>query len=73
MRAEEFVTERKKKKRKIRRAAYGPGPFGGYGFATGYSGDGGAGGDGGGIGESVSVDSAVDSSLTTIPNRKISS
>lgn len=49
MRAHEFVTERKKRKRKPRWAAYGPGPYGGYGYATGYSGDGG-GGDGG-VGE----------------------
>jgi hypothetical protein len=42
MRAHEFVTERKRKKRKVRWAAYGPGPYGGYGYATGYSGDGGA-------------------------------
>ena len=47
MRAQEFIIERKKRKRKPRWAAYGPGPYGGYGFATGYSGDGG-GGDGGG-------------------------
>jgi predicted chitinase len=56
MRAEEFVIEKKRrKKRKPRWAAYGPGPYGGYGYATGYSGDGGgasAGGDGGGgVGE----------------------
>lgn len=43
------VDEGKKKKRKIRKAAYGPGPYGGYGYATGYSGDGGAGD--GGVGE----------------------
>ena len=51
MRAHEFVTEKKKrKKRKPRWAAYGPGPFGGYGYATGYSGA--VGGDsGGGVGE----------------------
>jgi FMN phosphatase YigB (HAD superfamily) len=42
--------EERKKKRRVRYAAYGPGPFGGYGYATGYSGDGG-GGDGGGVGE----------------------
>ena len=42
MRAHEFVTERKRKKRKVRWAAYGPGPYGGYGYATGYSGDGGS-------------------------------
>lgn len=54
MRAHEFITERKKRKRKPRWAAYGPGPFGGYGFAAGYSGDGGAsGGDGGAGGESI--------------------
>ena len=50
MRASEFIVERKKKrKRKPRWAAYGPGPYGGYGYAVGYSGDGG--GDGGGVGE----------------------
>ena len=47
MRAQEFVTEKKKrKKRKLKGAAWGPGPYGGYGYATGYSGD-------GGVGESV--------------------
>ncbi len=40
---------RRQKKRKLRKAAWGPGPFGGYGYATGYSGDGG-GGDAG-VGE----------------------
>jgi hypothetical protein len=50
MRAHEFVTEKKRKKRKPRWAAYGPGPYGGYGYYAGYSGDGGA-GDGGGVGE----------------------
>ncbi len=46
MRAHEFVTEKKKRKRKPRWAAYGPGPYGGYGYAVGYSGDGGGiGGD----------------------------
>jgi len=48
MRASEFIVERKKKRRP-RWAAYGPGPYGGYGYATGYSGEGG--GDGGGVGE----------------------
>ena len=53
MRAHEFVTE-KKRKRRPRWAAYGPGPYGGYGYAVGYSGDGGgsSGSDGGGgVGE----------------------
>jgi hypothetical protein len=45
MRAYEFIVERKKKRRP-RWAAYGPGPYGGYGYASGYSGDG-----GGGVGE----------------------
>ncbi len=40
------LEERKKKRKKIRHAAYGPGPYGMYGVDTGYS------GDGGGIGES---------------------
>jgi len=43
MRAHEFVSERKKKNRKPRWAAYGPGPYGGYGYAVGYSGDSGVG------------------------------
>jgi predicted chitinase len=53
MRAHEFVTEKKKRRRKKSRwAAYGPGPYGMYGWNTGYSGDGGvAGGDGGAVGE----------------------
>lgn len=39
MRAQEFiVVEKKKRKRKPRWAAYGPGPYGGYGYAVGYSG-----------------------------------
>lgn len=55
MRFKEFaIVEKKKRKRKKPRwAAYGPGPYGGYGYAVGYSGDGGgapAGGDGGGGG-----------------------
>jgi hypothetical protein len=46
MRAKEFIIEKKRKRKKPRWAAYGPGPYGGYGFATGYSGDGGEGGVG---------------------------
>jgi hypothetical protein len=48
-RTNETIEEGKKRKRKVRYAAYGPGPFGGYGYASGYSGDGGAGD--GGVGE----------------------
>ena len=63
MRANEFVTERKKHKRKSRYAAYGPGPYGGYGYYAGYSGDssggGDAGGDGGGGGESIKNEDAM--------------
>jgi FMN phosphatase YigB (HAD superfamily) len=48
---EGLVAERKRK-RKPRWAAYGPGPLGGYGYATGYSGVGSAGDGGdGGVGE----------------------
>jgi hypothetical protein len=50
MKANEFITERRRKK-KSRAAAYGPGPYGGYGYATGYSGVGNAGDGGGGVGE----------------------
>ena len=35
------LEERKKKKRRVRYSAYGPGPYGSYGFDSGYSGDGG--------------------------------
>ena len=42
----ENLEERTKKKRKARHAAYGPGPFGGYGYDAGYSGEGGDGGVG---------------------------
>ena len=46
MRANEFITERKHNRtRKVRHAAYGPGPFGLYGTDSGYSGDGGVGED----------------------------
>lgn len=41
----ENLQERRKKKRNVRHAAYGPGPFGMYGSDSGYS------GDGGGVGE----------------------
>ena len=57
MRASEFVVEKKKRKRRPRWAAYGPGPYGGYGYATGYSGDGG-GGEGGG--ESIEHENFAD-------------
>jgi len=46
MRAKEFIVERKKKskrrKNKYGSAVWGPGPYGLYGWNTGYSGDGGA-------------------------------
>jgi hypothetical protein len=46
--AEDLVSEKRRRTRKIRHAAYGPGPYGGYGYYPGYSGEGG--GDGG-VGE----------------------
>jgi hypothetical protein len=58
MRASEFITERKKKRKKPRWAAYGPGPYGGYGYAVGYSGDSGS-SDGGG-GESIEYENFAD-------------
>lgn len=60
MRANEFVTERKKHKRKSGYAAYGPGPYGGYGYYAGYSGDGGSGGGDGGGGESIEYENFAD-------------
>jgi hypothetical protein len=60
MRASEFITERKKRKRRPSWAAYGPGPYGGYGYYAGYSGDSsGSGGDGGGGGESIENEDAM--------------
>ena len=60
MRAYEFIVERKKKRKKPRWAAYGPGLYGGYGYYAGYSGDGGAeGGDGSG-GESIEHENFAD-------------
>jgi len=38
---EEVELEERKKKRKSKNAAYGPGPYGWYGYDAGYSGDGG--------------------------------
>jgi hypothetical protein len=55
MRASEFITERRKRRRP-RWAAYGPGPYGGYGYLSGYSGD--SGGDGGG--ESIEHENFAD-------------
>lgn len=44
MRAKEFILEKKKRKsRKHRWAAYGPGPYGWYGYDASYSGDSGSG------------------------------
>jgi pyrimidine deaminase RibD-like protein len=53
------LEERRKKKRKIRRAAYGPGPYGAYGYYPGYSGTSGDGGDGG-DGESMKNENFAD-------------
>jgi len=51
---ESMVAEKKNRRKKSRWAAYGPGPYGGYGFAAGYSGDGGLGGSSSGaVGEST--------------------
>jgi hypothetical protein len=56
MRASEFITERRKRRRP-RYAAYGPGPYGGYGYLSGYSGD--SGGDSGG-GDSIEYENFAD-------------
>jgi len=50
------LDERRKKKRRVRHAAYGPGLFGGYGYYAGYSGD--SSGDSGG-GESIKNEDAM--------------
>jgi hypothetical protein len=48
MRANEFVLERRRRKKKVKTPAYGPGPLGMYGTVGGYSGAG-----DGGVGEAV--------------------
>ena len=58
MRAVEFIIERKKRRRRPGYAAYGPGPYGGYGYYAGYSGDSSGGGEGGG--ESVEHENFAD-------------
>ena len=35
---EDLVSERRRRRKRARWAAWGPGPYGGYGYATGYSG-----------------------------------
>jgi pyrimidine deaminase RibD-like protein len=52
--------EERHKKNKIRRAAYGPGYFGGYGYHSDYSNSGSEGGDGGGGGESIEQENFAD-------------
>jgi FMN phosphatase YigB (HAD superfamily) len=47
----EGVVAERKRKRRPRWAAYGPGPFGGYGYDAGYSGAGSAGDSGSSVGE----------------------
>ncbi len=59
MRASEFVPEgKRRRKKKVKPAATGPGLFGGYGYYAGYSGDS-SGGDGGG-GESIEHENFAD-------------
>ena len=48
---------KKRKRKKVKHAAYGPGPYGMYGTAVGYSGEG---GDGGGGGESIENENFAD-------------
>jgi hypothetical protein len=60
MKAKEFIIERKKSKRRPRSAAWGPGPYGGYGYYAGYSGDSSGEGGGEGGGESVEHENFAD-------------
>jgi hypothetical protein len=70
MRASEFITEKKKRRTtKSRYAAYGPGPYGWYGYDAGYSG--GDGGDGGG--ESIKHENFSEGqSIQLSPNMSVS-
>jgi hypothetical protein len=53
------LEERRKKKRRVRRALYGPGPYGWYGYDAGYSGSSSDGGGDGGGGESIKNEDAM--------------
>jgi predicted chitinase len=67
MKFSEFaIIEKKRRKRKPRWAAYGPGPYGGYGYLAGYSGDGGGGSDGGGGGESINREASYPGNIGMI-------
>ena len=56
MRASEFITEKKsRKKTKVRKAAYGPGLYGGYGYFSTYGNSDSTGSDGGGDGGGESI------------------
>ena len=55
----QHLEERRKKKRPARRAAYGPGLYGGYGYYSDY-GNSDGGGDGGGGGESIEQENFAD-------------
>ena len=61
MKASEFITEKKKgKNSKVRRAAYGPGLYGGYGYFSNYGNSDGDSGGGDGGGESVAQENFAD-------------
>jgi len=71
MRANEFITEKKKRKaKKPKYAAYGPGPYGWYGYNAGYSGDGGASGGDGGAGESIKHEAAYSGNIGAMETAK---
>jgi hypothetical protein len=79
VRASEFITEKKKKRKKtkVRRAAFGPGLYGSYGYFSNYgngdSGDGG--GDGGGVVKASSkktLPMAVTRRIKAMPNVTVS-
>jgi len=59
---ESYTLEERKKKRKSRRAAYGPGLYGGYGYFSTYgnSDSGGDSGGGDGAGESIAQENFAD-------------
>jgi predicted chitinase len=67
MRAKEFIIERNRKKRRLRGAAYGPGPMGMYGTMSGYSGDGGS-SMGEGWKESEEIKLPIDSGSYSVEN-----
>ena len=71
MRANEFITEKKsRKKTKVRKATYGPGLYGGYGYFSTYGNSDSTGGDGGGDGGESIHENITPNTIHKLADRK---